>query len=1066
MYKIVITFFLLLAINSVYAQPDYTVTSAADTGPGTLSDAIQQASTATGLGRPYVINFAGSVPVGSILSGAGLISSPVIIDGTSHPSYNGSPVLALLSSVSPGSGLLGTVSFVEGAENSILKGFNCPAVGSTCSYVQVLKNIMNSVVLTNCSTVTIKGNSITGYREGINMSNTNNIIIDSNIISKNQYKGIWLNGNNTNFLITNNKIGTDVTGTVAAGQQLDGILVDGLVSGVISKNLISGNIYNGMYFDNTATGSLSIIQNNIGTDITGGVAIPNGYGIFMDYPSPGTSMITTIGGAGMGNVISGNTYDGIFSHISNVTIKGNIIGLNSKGSQPLPNRYGIFLQGMNNAQIGGSQAGEGNTVSGNNTRDASDGIFVNYPGGIFVQSCSNFSIIGNKIGTDVTGTIAIPNINGIFIQYVDDSTAIANNVISGNTDYGVQLSYSNNIILTGNNIGVNAAGTAAIGNGLDGINLYDANEVVIGGTSNGSGNIISGNKNGITLYNYSENNTIQGNLIGCDYTGTKIIPNINNGVYVSTGSSNNNIGGITGQGNIIGGNLGCGILLDGGAAFAYIRNNSIGVSSAGKLLSNNQSGISIRAGTGSITIDSNTIAGNGQRGIELLNSGGGEGSTGVTITNNYIGTNKTYANIGNVQQGIMITGATVGNLINNNIIGNNGQEGIFIYNMQYGNQISGNYIGTTPTKGLLSNQADGIKLLQSSNNVIGVSENIQIGPIGGILGNIPGATYNQNGNVIAYNKKNGIFVDSGSQNIISGNVIYDNGSSTYKSINLNFGDANSQSAGNNGKAKPIFISVTLSAGNYIISGTTTAGQDGIQFFQGDVSGRNALQYLSGYDIRVNSTSWTQTIPTSLLPGGYVVATATDVNGNTSELSAYINILNPPPPNCSECVSTFSPQPGQKYLLSAWVREDYTNPPFTYTNSGILISFNDSTIILPVIMASGPIIEGWQRIEKSFLVPSTAYNIQLNLMNISSSGTPVNVYFDDIRVHPFRSNMKSYVYDPSTQRLTAELDENNYATRYEYDDEGILIRVKKETERGVMTIKETRNNQSKINTRQP
>jgi len=58
-------------------------------------------------------------------------------------------------------------------------------------------------------------------------------------------------------------------------------------------------------------------------------------------------------------------------------------------------------------------------------------------------------------------------------------------------------------------------------------------------------------------------------------------------------------------------------------------------------------------------------------------------------------------------------------------------------------------------------------------------------------------------------------------------------------------------------------------------------------------------------------------------------------------------------------------------------------------------------------------------------------------------------------------MKSFVYNPSTQKLVAELDENNFATLYEYDDEGILIRVKKETERGVMTIKETRSNQSKI-----
>jgi hypothetical protein len=53
-------------------------------------------------------------------------------------------------------------------------------------------------------------------------------------------------------------------------------------------------------------------------------------------------------------------------------------------------------------------------------------------------------------------------------------------------------------------------------------------------------------------------------------------------------------------------------------------------------------------------------------------------------------------------------------------------------------------------------------------------------------------------------------------------------------------------------------------------------------------------------------------------------------------------------------------------------------------------------------------------------------------------------------------MKSYVYDDISLRLMAELDENNYATFYEYDDDGSLVRVKKETEQGIKTIKETRN----------
>jgi hypothetical protein len=72
---------------------------------------------------------------------------------------------------------------------------------------------------------------------------------------------------------------------------------------------------------------------------------------------------------------------------------------------------------------------------------------------------------------------------------------------------------------------------------------------------------------------------------------------------------------------------------------------------------------------------------------------------------------------------------------------------------------------------------------------------------------------------------------------------------------------------------------------------------------------------------------------------------------------------------------------------------------------------------------------------------------------STSAAPV--YFDDIRIVPFNANMKSFVYNPINLRLMAELDENNYATFYEYDDEGTLIRLKKETERGIKTIKETR-----------
>ncbi|WP_299311241.1 leucine-rich repeat domain-containing protein [uncultured Aquimarina sp.] len=132
-------------------------------------------------------------------------------------------------------------------------------------------------------------------------------------------------------------------------------------------------------------------------------------------------------------------------------------------------------------------------------------------------------------------------------------------------------------------------------------------------------------------------------------------------------------------------------------------------------------------------------------------------------------------------------------------------------------------------------------------------------------------------------------------------------------------------------------------------------------------------------------------------------------------------------------------------------------------SGEPTATNDELTEIQNIMfePSGAIIDGWQRISADFTIPFEAINMTISLENkIQANAPEINVYFDDIRVHPFEGNMKTFVYDPITQRLQAELDENNYATFYEYDQEGGLIRVKKETERGVFTIQETRSGNAK------
>ena len=185
---------------------------------------------------------------------------------------------------------------------------------------------------------------------------------------------------------------------------------------------------------------------------------------------------------------------------------------------------------------------------------------------------------------------------------------------------------------------------------------------------------------------------------------------------------------------------------------------------------------------------------------------------------------------------------------------------------------------------------------------------------------------------------------------------------------------------------------------------------------------------------------------------------------TEKITININVENCEIP-CPDCISTFSPLPGEKYALFAWVKEAYTseNMPITFSFSGIKIGFNKQQSGAMMCRPLGNIVDGWQRIECSFTIPLQANSIQIELVN-EQTNAAVEVYFDDIRIHPYFSNMKSFVYDPFTHKLTAELDENNYATKYEYDDEGILIRVKKETERGVMTIKENRTKQSEFSSK--
>lgn len=217
-------------------------------------------------------------------------------------------------------------------------------------------------------------------------------------------------------------------------------------------------------------------------------------------------------------------------------------------------------------------------------------------------------------------------------------------------------------------------------------------------------------------------------------------------------------------------------------------------------------------------------------------------------------------------------------------------------------------------------------------------------------------------------------------------------------------------------------------------------------------------------------------------GEYSIETYPAADYNNSEILsspyAYYDFLSEANYTCSPTLYSYTPgcsftkpiaandsmlnqiyklRSGREMQFSAWVKEACDAPctvtEFVHSN----IEVRSNGLNIGNLHRTGTIIEGWQKIEGEFTLPADSSAAQLVFIN-SSTTSPM--YVDDIRIHPYNANMKSYVYDPRTMRLRAELDENNYASFYEYDEEGQLVRIKKETILGIKTIKESRSAKQK------
>ncbi len=543
---------------------------------------------------------------------------------------------------------------------------------------------------------------------------------------------------------------------------------------------------------------------------------------------------------------------------------------------------------LNGAGAGAGADGLGITAGNTTVR----GLVINRFGnrGIAVSSGGNV-IQGNFIGTNVAGTSALGNTNqGVDIadapnNLIGGTVAAARNILSGNGAEGVRITASgatgNHV--QGNLIGTDLSGTFSIANAFAGVFVTGATGNTIGGTAPGAGNLLSGGADrGIDIT--ASGNLVQGNLIGTDVSGTTALGNALGGVLVV--GANNAIGGtVAGARNVISGNFD-GLQIDGGGSIKnLVQGNFIGTDVNGIAdLGNSNIGVLINAAATNNTIGGttaaarNVISGN-VFGLQIAEAG----TSNNIVQGNFIGTNASgTGGLGNSFQGVLILLGASNNVIGGtaagalNVIAANGNDGVRINDAGSSNNVvQGNFIGTDVNGAALGNNR-GVSIVGASNNTIG-----------GLSSNA--------GNVIAFNKQNGVRVVGGTGNAILSNSIFSN---SLLGIDLNDdgvtpndpGDGDS--GANNLQNFPVLTSVNNSLGGTVIQGSLNSTPNTtftVQFFSN--SSCNASGFGEGQQLIGTRTVTTDSNGDAGISFNFagtftpVTATATDPSGNTSEFSA-------------------------------------------------------------------------------------------------------------------------------------------------------------------------------------
>jgi parallel beta-helix repeat protein len=407
-----------------------TVTSTADSGPGTLRQAIFDAN-ANCLSDPSpTIDFTGTGPF--TVSVSSQLPSFFCPGGNFNPTVDGG------GSINGSSPVGFDHHAVLNGGGSAVCGLTFPANFTyggqlTVRGMRIQNFTYGSLAAGVCGVMELHENLLTNNTVGALANDTNAVVGDStyggNVIVNNTY-GVWVQFSSAS--IENNKIGTpNGTSALANGY---GIYVYASNGTDISNNLISGNTTAGVYFDNDYGGTVT--GNYIGTTADGDGALPNGTGIYHDFG--GSSSIQN-------NVISGNAGPGIgFNYSTGSSIDSNNIGVGFSYG-PLHNTRGVdaFCSGYIDLYS--------NTIAHNN----GDGVFLNGSESLYfasnviesnsgngvrittdsTESCFSYGSFNSLFDNDINGN----GQNGMLVTGLSTDNAVHYGSISGNGTKNISL---------------------------------------------------------------------------------------------------------------------------------------------------------------------------------------------------------------------------------------------------------------------------------------------------------------------------------------------------------------------------------------------------------------------------------------------------------------------------------------------------------------------------------------------------------------------------------------------------------------------------------------------------